>query len=82
MSSSFVIIASLGIDNDAVGQMAVRHDGLTVRTVRVHGVNAAGIQLKDKQTRGDGAGAGDSIVLDGFRHVAPVWRSDAKLVSA
>jgi hypothetical protein len=35
---------------------------------------------QDKQT--SGAGAGDSIVLDGFRHLTPVWRSDAKLVSA
>ena len=78
-----VDMASLGIDDDAVGQMAIRHDGLAVGTVRIHGVNAAGVQLKNKETRGDGAGASPSIdLLDGFRHVAPVWRSDAKLVSA
>src|SRR6266576_6928985 len=78
-----VDMASLGIDDDAVGQMAIRHDGLAVGTVRIHGMNAAGVQLKNKETRGDGAGAGASIVLhDGFRHLAPVCRSDAKLVSA
>jgi hypothetical protein len=32
-------------------------------------MNAAGVNLKDKETRGDGAGASASIVLrDGFRH--------------
>ena len=78
-----VDMASLSIDDDAVGQMAIRHDGLAVGTVRIHGVNAAGVQFKDKETRDDGAGASASIVLrDGFRHVAPVLRSDAKLVSA
>src|ERR1700682_5667953 len=34
-----VDMASLSIDDDAVGQMAIRHDGLTVGTVRIHGVN-------------------------------------------
>src|SRR5712664_3408931 len=78
-----VDMARLGIDDDAVGQMAIRHDGLAVGTVRIHGVNAAGVQLKNKETRDDGADASASIVLlDGFRHVAPVWRSDANLVSA
>src|SRR5258705_11364833 len=68
-----VDMASLSIDDDAVGQMAIRHDGFTVGTVRIHGVNAAGVQLKDKETRDDGAGASASIfLLDGFRHVAPV----------
>jgi hypothetical protein len=44
-------------------------------------VNAAGVQLKNKETWGDCDGA--SIVLrDGFRHMAPVWRSGAKLVGA
>jgi hypothetical protein len=63
--------------------MAIRHDGLAVGTVRIHGVNAAGVQLKHKETREDGARLSASIVLlDGFRHVAPVWRSDAKLVRA
>jgi hypothetical protein len=43
----------------------------------------AGVQLKDKETGSDGAGASNSIVLlDGFRHVTPVRWSDAKLVSA
>src|SRR6202051_1232883 len=78
-----VDMASPSLDDDAVGQMALRHDGLTVGTVRIHGVNATGVQLKNKETRGDGAGANASIVLpDGFRHVAPVQRSDAKLVSS
>ena len=78
-----VDMASLDIDDDAVGQMAIRHDGLAVGTVRIHGVNAAGVQLEDKETRGDGAGVGGSIVLlDGFGHVAPALRPDAKLVSA
>jgi hypothetical protein len=36
-------------------------------------VNAAGVNFKDKETRGDGDGAGASIVLlDGFRHVEPL----------
>jgi hypothetical protein len=66
-------MANLNIDDDAIGQMAIRHDGLAVGTVRIHGVNAAGVQLKNKETRGDGAGDSGSIVfLDGFRHVAPV----------
>src|SRR6266581_1973410 len=73
-----VDMASLGIDDDAVGQMAIRHDDLAVGTVRIHGVNAAGVQLKYKETSGDGAGTSASIaLLDGFRHVTPVWRSDA-----
>jgi hypothetical protein len=37
-----VDMTSLGIDHDAVGQMAIGRDGLTVGTVRIHGVNAAG----------------------------------------
>src|SRR6202030_740378 len=55
-----VDMASLGIDDDAVGQMAIRHDGLAVGAVRIHRVNAVGVNLKDKQTRdetrGDSAG--------------------------
>jgi hypothetical protein len=63
--------------------MALRHDGFTVGTVRIHGVNAAGVQLKDKETRDDGAGTSASVVLfDGFRHVAPALLSDANSVSA
>jgi hypothetical protein len=34
--------------------MAIRYDGL-IGTVRIHGVNAAGVQFKDKQTSGDSA---------------------------
>src|ERR1700754_4418501 len=64
-----VDVASLGIDNATVGQMAIRHDGLAVGTVRVHGVNAASVYLENKETRGDGAGA-PRVLLDGFRHVA------------
>jgi hypothetical protein len=46
-------------------------------------VNAAGVDLKDKETRGDGAGDSASIVLlDGFRHAAPVLRPDANSVGA
>jgi hypothetical protein len=76
-------MASLSIDDDAVWQMAIRHDGLTVGTVRIHGVNAAGVNFKDEETRDDGAGDSASIVLlEGFRHVAPVLRSDANSVSA
>jgi hypothetical protein len=59
--------------------MAIRYDGLAIGTVRIHGVNAAGVQFKDKQTSGDGALI---VIPDGFGHVAPVRRSDAKLVSA
>ena len=44
-----VDMASLNIDDDAVGQMAIRHDGLAVGTVGIHGVNAAGVQLKNKE---------------------------------
>ena len=78
-----VDMASLSIDDDAVGQMAIRHDGLAVGTVRIHGVNAAGVQLKNKQTRDDCADASASIVLrDCFRHVPPVLRSDGNSVSA
>ncbi len=74
-------MARISIDDDAVGQMAIRHDGLAVGTVRIHGVNATGVQLKNKETRVAGASA--SIVLrDGFGHAAPVLRPDAKLVSA
>src|SRR5882724_1950220 len=78
-----VDMASLGIDDDAVRQMAIRHDGLTVGTIRIHAVNAAGVQFKDKQTRDDSAGASASIAsCDGFRHATPVLRSDANSVSA
>src|ERR1700730_1294435 len=84
-----VDVAGINIDDDAIRQMAIRHDDLTVGTVRIHGVNAAGVQLKHKETRNDGGGADASarasasiVLLGGFRHVAPVWRSDAKLVSA
>jgi len=46
-------------------------------------VNAAGVRLKEEQTRDDGAGGSASIFLfDGFRHLAPVWRSGAKWFSA
>jgi hypothetical protein len=51
--------------------MAIRHDGLAVGTICIHGVNAAGVQLKDKETRDDGAGA-STVLLDGFGHVAPL----------
>jgi len=45
-------------------------------------VNATGVQLKDKETWTDGAGASAWIAaLDGFRHLAPVWRADANPVS-
>src|SRR5882672_5872507 len=68
-----VNMASLSVDDDAVGQMTIRHDGRAVGTVRIHGVNAAGVQLKDKQTRDNSASARASIALrSGFRHVAPV----------
>src|SRR5882724_12775292 len=68
-----VDMARLGIHDDAVWQMAIRHDSLAVGTVRIHGVNAAGVNFKDKETRDDGAGDSASIVLlEGFRHVAPV----------
>src|SRR5258708_25489141 len=78
-----VDMAGRSVDDDAIGQMAPRPDGLAVGTVRIHGVNVAGVQLKDKETGSDGAGASNSIVLlDGFRHVTPVRWSDAKLVSA
>src|SRR5258706_8075858 len=72
-----VDMASLNVDDDAVGQVAIRHDGLAVGAVRTHGVNTAGVQLKHKETRDDGAGASASIVLlDGFRHVAPCMTWD------
>ena len=77
-----VDMASLGIDDDAVRQVTIRHDGLAVGTVGVHRVNTVGINLKDKQTRGDGTGGSASIVLfEDFRHMAPGLRSGAKLVS-
>ncbi len=46
-----VDMASLNIDDDAVGQMAIRHDGLAAGTVRIHGVNATGVQFKNKEAR-------------------------------
>jgi hypothetical protein len=46
-----VDMASLNVDDDAVGQMAIRHDSLTAGTVGIHGVNAAGVQLKNKEAR-------------------------------
>jgi hypothetical protein len=46
-----VDMADLDIDDDAIGQLAIRHDGPAAGTVDIHGVNAAGIQLKDKQAR-------------------------------
>jgi hypothetical protein len=46
-----VDMAGLDIDDDAIGQVAIRHDGPAAGTVDIHGVNAAGIQLKDKQAR-------------------------------
>jgi hypothetical protein len=66
-------MARFDIHNDAVWQMATRHDSLAVGTVRIHGVNAARIQLKDKQAGDNSTNARASIALgDGFRHVAPV----------
>jgi hypothetical protein len=46
-----VDMAGLDIDDDAVWQMAIRNDGLAVGAVRVHGVNAAGVQLENKEAR-------------------------------
>src|ERR1700693_32541 len=45
-----VDMTGINIDDDAVGQMAIRHDGPTVGTVRIHGVNAAGVNLENKET--------------------------------
>jgi hypothetical protein len=71
------------IDGDTVRESAIRHDGLAVGTVRIHGVNATGVQFEDKETRHDGAVTSASIVLlDGFGHAAPIWRSRANSVSA
>ena len=47
-----VDMASLSIDDDAVGQMAIRHDGLAVGTVRIHGVNAAGVKSQGQRDEG------------------------------
>src|ERR1700680_631805 len=47
-----VDMASLGIDDDAIGQMAIRHDGLAGGTVRIHRGDLAGVQLKEKETGG------------------------------
>jgi hypothetical protein len=47
-------MASFSIDDDAVGQVAIGHDGLAVVTVRIHRVDTAGIQLEHKQTWGNG----------------------------
>jgi hypothetical protein len=45
-------IAQRGLDRDAaVGQMVIRHDGLAAGSVDIHGVNAAGVQLKNKEAR-------------------------------
>src|SRR5260370_23518705 len=44
-------MATLSIDDDAVGHMAIRDDGRAVGTVRIDGVNAAGVQLKNKEAR-------------------------------
>src|SRR5260221_3420806 len=44
-----VDVASLSIDDDAVWQVAVRHDGLAVRAIRIHGLNAAGNQLEHEE---------------------------------
>src|SRR5947209_4019407 len=44
-----VDMAGLAIDDDAVRQMAIRHDDLAVGTVRIHRVYAAGVQLKYKE---------------------------------
>src|SRR6266567_2879695 len=78
-----VDMASLGIDDDAVRQMAIRHDGLAVGTVRIHGVNAAGVQLKNKETRHRAFRySAPGRFHDGFRHLAPSWLPDANFVRA
>jgi hypothetical protein len=49
-------MTGVDIDDDAVWQVAIRNDRFLVRAVRIHGVNAAAVELKNKETRNDGVG--------------------------
>ena len=46
-----VDMTGLGIDDDAVGKVTARHDGLAVGTVRVHHVNFPGVYLENEEAR-------------------------------
>ena len=46
-----VDMTRLGIDDDAVGKVTARHDGLAVGTVRVHDVDFPGVYLENEQAR-------------------------------
>ena len=72
-----------------LAEAARREDDKSRRTLlarpgaKLHAVNATGVQFEDKETRHDGAVTSASIdLLDGFRHVAPIWQSHANSVSA
>jgi hypothetical protein len=42
-------MTGINIDDDVVRHVAVRYDGLAVRAVSIHGVDATGAQLKHKR---------------------------------
>jgi hypothetical protein len=63
--------------------MTARYDRRAIGTIRVHAVNAAGVYLEYKKTGNGSARSGASAILgDGFRHGAPVQKSDANSVVA
>src|SRR5258708_39438834 len=51
-------MTGLRIHDDAVGEMAIGNDGLAVRAVEIHRVNAVAAQFENEQAPDRGLGAG------------------------
>jgi hypothetical protein len=45
-------ITSLGIHNDAVGQMTIGNDGILVRSIGIHHMNAARVYFENEEPTG------------------------------
>src|SRR6516225_1046976 len=55
-----VDVTGFDIHGDAVGKTAIGDDGLAVGAVRIHAMNAAGVELQHEQAAGPGFAAGSS----------------------
>src|SRR4029077_588488 len=78
-----VDVPCLDIDDDAVREMAARPDGLAVRAIGVHDVDASGIQLENEETTDHATrDRASGRFHDSFRHLAPSWLPDADSVRA
>src|SRR6478672_1181203 len=64
-------MTSLRIHDDAVGEMAIRDNGLAVGAINIHRVNAVAAQLQHEQTTGGAFAPGYRLRFrrDRFNHV-------------